>query len=528
MTALDPGAPARAREPARPARRGSVSRVRADARGRAGRVGCGDGRLARPDPRRLHAGRTPRGPVRGADRHAARSGVDRRPARLPLARRGRARDPAPGRVPCLATGSDRAARDRGGPSARRGPAGRPGRGGPVRALRGLRAAAADRRHRPRPRPARRRPRYARSGQGLDGGRPGLAAHVRRGARVRGPRPSTRPASSSRSSSTPSGRGAIGPRTTRSACSGSSAARSPPTGASRTSSTTPSSSSRAARRRRRSSSATRPTGCSTCRRRPGSATLGDPATFARFLEEVLRHTTVVHLRARRATDRRRARWRHGPRRRTGHRHQRRRQPRPGCAGSAPDELDPDRPRLWGHLAFNVGPRHCAGAHLARMEATEAMLGMWRAFPDLARAPGAAAAGLGRLRVARLAPDRPRPRAGRDRRGAGADPRRPRLGRHGAGGHRGQLGDDHDDEVAGAVDALDPLELDVARGGRAADPGQRSAGIEPRRAPRGRRRRSGRRARRRGGGRAGARAPDGPGPARRRGRSCPSRRSRPRSR
>ena len=59
----------------------------------------------------------------------------------------------------------------------------------------------------------------------------------------------------------------------------------------------------------------------------------------------------------------------------------------CAGSARTELDPDRPRLWGHLAFNVGPRHCAGAHLARMEATEAILGLWRAFPDLARAPGA---------------------------------------------------------------------------------------------------------------------------------------------
>ena len=26
---------------------------------------------------------------------------------------------------------------------------------------------------------------------------------------------------------------------------------------------------------------------------------------------------------------------------------------------PHELDPDRPRLWGHLAFNVGPRHCVG-------------------------------------------------------------------------------------------------------------------------------------------------------------------------
>lgn len=119
-----------------------------------------------------------------------------------------------------------------------------------------------------------------------------------------------------------------------------------------------------------------------------ATLADPATFARFLEEVLRHSTVVHLRARTATkdvelggvtiragdrviavnaaaNRDPARWEH------------------------PDALDPDRPRLWGHLAFNVGPRHCAGAHLARMEAAETILGLWRAFPDLGRPPGARA-------------------------------------------------------------------------------------------------------------------------------------------
>jgi cytochrome P450 len=118
----------------------------------------------------------------------------------------------------------------------------------------------------------------------------------------------------------------------------------------------------------------------------AATLADAGAFARFLEEVLRHTTVVHLRARRATtdvdlagvrivagdrvlavnaaaNRDPARW------------------------ERPDELDPDRPRMWGHLAFDVGPRHCAGAHLARMEATEAILGLWRAFPDLARADGA---------------------------------------------------------------------------------------------------------------------------------------------
>jgi cytochrome P450 len=116
-------------------------------------------------------------------------------------------------------------------------------------------------------------------------------------------------------------------------------------------------------------------------------LDDPATFARFLEEVLRHSTVVHLRARRATtdveikgvivsegerviainaaaNRDPDRW------------------------ERPAELDPDRPRLWGHLAFNVGPRHCAGAHLARMEATEVVNGLWRAFPDLDRVPGTA--------------------------------------------------------------------------------------------------------------------------------------------
>lgn len=116
-----------------------------------------------------------------------------------------------------------------------------------------------------------------------------------------------------------------------------------------------------------------------------STLGDTAAFALFIEEVLRHSTVVHLRARRATtdvdlggvtirtgerviainaaaNRDPARW------------------------ERPEAFDPGRPRLFGHLAFNVGPRHCAGAHLARMEAAEAILGLWRAFPDLARAPG----------------------------------------------------------------------------------------------------------------------------------------------
>jgi cytochrome P450 len=114
-------------------------------------------------------------------------------------------------------------------------------------------------------------------------------------------------------------------------------------------------------------------------------LAEPAAFARYLEEVLRHSTVIHLRARTATadvplggvviargerviavnaaaNRDPQRW------------------------ERPDAFDPTRPRLWGHLAFNVGPRHCVGAHLARMEATETILGLWRAFPDLEQVPG----------------------------------------------------------------------------------------------------------------------------------------------
>jgi len=125
----------------------------------------------------------------------------------------------------------------------------------------------------------------------------------------------------------------------------------------------------------------------------AATVAGSEALGRFVEEVLRHTTVVHLRARRATanveldgvtiqagerviainaaaNRDPARWEH------------------------PDVFDPARPRLFGHLAFNVGPRHCVGAHLARMEALEAITGLWRAFPDLDRAPGSAeAASLG---------------------------------------------------------------------------------------------------------------------------------------
>jgi cytochrome P450 len=116
-----------------------------------------------------------------------------------------------------------------------------------------------------------------------------------------------------------------------------------------------------------------------------ATLADPDRFARFLEEVLRHSTVVHLRARRATtDVELGGVRIGAGQRViAINAAANRDP---LRWERPEELDPERPRLWGHLAFNVGPRHCAGAHLARMEATEAILGLWRAFPDLDRAPG----------------------------------------------------------------------------------------------------------------------------------------------
>jgi cytochrome P450 len=120
-----------------------------------------------------------------------------------------------------------------------------------------------------------------------------------------------------------------------------------------------------------------------------ATIGDRERLGLFLEEVLRHSSVVHLRMRRTTqdtqlggqpiaagerviaimasaNRDPERW-----------------------GPDPDALDPARPKVRSHLGFSVGPRHCAGGHLARLEATEAVSGLFRAFPDLARAPGAPA-------------------------------------------------------------------------------------------------------------------------------------------
>jgi cytochrome P450 len=118
----------------------------------------------------------------------------------------------------------------------------------------------------------------------------------------------------------------------------------------------------------------------------AALLADRAALGGFIEEVLRHTTVVHMRARRATrdvvlggtqilagervlavnaaaNRDPARW------------------------TAPETLDPGRPRLASHLAFNVGPRHCAGAHIARLEVAEAIRALFAAFPDLEVDPDA---------------------------------------------------------------------------------------------------------------------------------------------
>ena len=112
-----------------------------------------------------------------------------------------------------------------------------------------------------------------------------------------------------------------------------------------------------------------------------AVLADPTELRWYTDEVMRHTTVVHWRARRATrdiemdgvtiragdmvhpvnaaaNRDPARW------------------------ERPDEFDPTRSGIGGHLGFAVGPRHCAGAHLARLQATEAVTMLFDAFPDLA--------------------------------------------------------------------------------------------------------------------------------------------------
>jgi cytochrome P450 len=99
--------------------------------------------------------------------------------------------------------------------------------------------------------------------------------------------------------------------------------------------------------------------------------GEP--LRRLVDETLRHSTVVHWRARRATqdvELGRVTIRAGDRvhpvnaaaNRDPARH------------PQPDAFDIDRSGYLGHLAFNVGPRHCAGAWLARLETYETVLGL----------------------------------------------------------------------------------------------------------------------------------------------------------
>ncbi len=94
---------------------------------------------------------------------------------------------------------------------------------------------------------------------------------------------------------------------------------------------------------------------------------------RLIDETLRHSTVVHWRARRATEDVEL---GGVVIRAGDRVH----PVNAAANRDPvrypaaDEFDIDRSGYMGHLAFNVGPRHCAGAWLARLETYETVLGL----------------------------------------------------------------------------------------------------------------------------------------------------------
>ena len=56
---------------------------------------------------------------------------------------------------------------------------------------------------------------------------------------------------------------------------------------------------------------------------------------------------------------------------------------GC----PNDLDLDRSRSRSHLAFYAGGRFCVGAPLARLEATEIIIGIQKYFPNARLAPGA---------------------------------------------------------------------------------------------------------------------------------------------
>ncbi len=114
-------------------------------------------------------------------------------------------------------------------------------------------------------------------------------------------------------------------------------------------------------------------------------LGGGEPLRRFVEETLRHTTVIHWRARLAT---RDIELGGVTIRAGDRVH----PVNAAANRDPvkhpdpDRFDLDRKGYLGHLAFNVGPRHCVGAWLARMEAYESILALL-ALPNLRLDPEA---------------------------------------------------------------------------------------------------------------------------------------------
>lgn len=58
-------------------------------------------------------------------------------------------------------------------------------------------------------------------------------------------------------------------------------------------------------------------------------------------------------------------------------------------SCPADIDLERPKIMNHQAFNVGPRHCAGAPLARAEAFEALDVLLERLPGLRLDPAAEA-------------------------------------------------------------------------------------------------------------------------------------------
>jgi cytochrome P450 len=114
--------------------------------------------------------------------------------------------------------------------------------------------------------------------------------------------------------------------------------------------------------------------------------GDDAAIEDFVEEILRYYAPVHFRVRVAiTDVELG----GQTIRAGDRVH----PMNAAANrdprhySDPDTINPQRKPLRDHLAFNVGPRFCVGAALARAEGAEAISQLLAEFSDIAPDPAA---------------------------------------------------------------------------------------------------------------------------------------------